>query len=138
MMHPHTRFYAAAAIILVVIVASFALSVPRTRDVAVRKAPVATTTIPAVTVRDSFRRGTHSISGSVEAPNACTAVTATATLEGDAENTARILLSLSMPEDSGICLQIPTHVPFTASIVAPESIPITVMVNGQLATTTTP
>lgn len=137
-MHSHTRLYAAAAIILAIIVASFALSVPRTKDVAVRKAAEPASGVPPVTVRDSFRRGTHTISGTVEAPNACTAVSATATLEGDADNTARILLAISMPEDSGICLQVPTHIPFEASVAAPSNVPITVHINGQPATTTTP
>lgn len=131
---PHTRLWA-AAIITVVLIVSFALSVPHTRDVGVERS-LAVSTTPAVTVRDTFRKGVHTIIGAVRAPNACTSVTASAALEGSASSTARILLALSVPEDQGICLQVPTDIPFQVSVTAPAEVPITTTVNGTVASTT--
>lgn len=130
------RLWIATAIIALVIIAGFLFSVPRTREVA--QAPLAqnTTIVPSVTLRDTFSKGTHTITGSVEVPNACTVVTASAILEGSASSTESILVALSMPTDTGVCLEMPTRVNFGATVVAPALVPITATVNGSVASTT--
>ena len=65
------HLWISATIIACVIFISFALSVPHTRDVSVEQSLAETANIPLVTLRDSFRKGVHTISGSFEAPNAC-------------------------------------------------------------------
>lgn len=131
------RLWVSAAIIAFVVLVAFALSVPHTRDAGVKEpSPSATTSVSAVTLHDAFKKGVHTISGSIEAPNACTLVSVSATLVGNAPNTENILVAISMPLDSGICLQVPTRVRFQTTLAAPAYLPIQVTVNGTLATTT--
>ncbi|MDO8521227.1 MAG: hypothetical protein Q7S52_03875 [bacterium] len=133
----HKRLWVASAIIAAVILVGFVLSVPHTRDVGEVAPPEnAAPSVPAVMLRDSFKKGVHTITGSIETPNACTTVTAQASLLGDASNASGIKVVLSMPEDSGVCLQVPTQAVFTVTISAPARLPITATVNGITATTT--
>lgn len=133
----HTRLWIAAAIIAFIVIVSFALSVPHTRDVPLTTTlQTESTNTPVVTLHDSFKKGVHTITGSIEAPNACTVLDAEAKLLNGASSTDGILIEISMPEDSGICLQIPTRLNFSTTISAPANIPITATVNGLIATTT--
>lgn len=131
----HTRLWIAATIIAVIILASFVLSVPRTGDVPLPEGGAeATTTVPVVTLHDAYRKGTHTISGSIEAPNPCTSLEATATLQGTASTSESILVSFSMPKDTGVCVQQAVNLPFSITIAAPDDLPITATVNGVPAT----
>ena len=133
----HKRLWVASAIIASVILLGFVLSVPHTRDIDSALSPVsATTSVPIVALHDSFKKEVHTITGSIQAPNACTTVTAQASLLGDASNANEIIVALSMPRDSGVCLQIPTQANFTVTISAPAHLPITATVNGTIASTT--
>lgn len=130
----HMRLLVSSAIIVVAIVIIFIISVPRTSDVEVISMVLPETeTAPTVILRDSFKRGIHTISGSVEAPNACALVSASAELIGDAQNGEGILVNISMQTDSEICLQIPTRISFETTIEAPNNLPISATVNGSLA-----
>lgn len=132
----HTRLWTSAGIIAVVIVVSFMLSVPHTRDVVHAPSPEATTTnVPIVTLHDVFKKGMHTITGSLITPNACTPVTAVATVVGSV-STQSILVALTMPEDTGVCLQEPTRTKFSATISAGAGALIQATVNGHVATTT--
>lgn len=134
----HTRFWFAAAIIAVVIIVGFVLSVPHTRDVPETSLLSVTPVIPSVVVRDVFKKGVHTITGSIEAPNACTTISVEASVQGNASTTENILVAISMPEDAGVCLQLPTNRDFKTTLSAPADLPIIVTVNGAPATTTTP
>lgn len=127
----------AASIIAVVIIASFVLSVPHTRDIpGTSLSPTVTQSVPLVTLHDSFKKGLHTITGSIEAPNACTIVTANASIVGDATSTKSILVAISQASDAGVCLQLPIPIKFSVTISAPAELPITATVNGLSATTT--
>ena len=130
------RLWLAASIIAVVIVGSFALSVPHTRDILVPAPETKIVPVPLVSIHDSFKKGVHAITGSVVASNACSIITAHASLSGDATSTRNIHIAISQPTDAGVCLQVPTRVPFSTSINAPAGLPVTVTVNGIIATTT--
>ena len=134
----HTRLWTSAAIIALLIVTGFLISVPHTRDAAMVALPQVATGTPTVAVRDSFKKGLHTITGSIQVPNACTLITAQASLLGDASSPNGIALELSYPMDSGICLQTETKATFQTSISAPAGLPLVVTVNGVAATTTTP
>jgi hypothetical protein len=136
---PNTRFWVAAAIIAVVIIASFVLSVPHTIDIAVFSAPPAGPAAPPlVTLHDTFKKGVHTITGSLEAPNACAIVAAEASLESDASGEESIHVALSLESDAGVCLQLPTRMDFSTTLEAPAGIPLSATVNGAPATTTAP
>lgn len=130
----YSRLRVLAAIIASVILIGFFLSAPRARDGAKPTVRNEEAGVPVVALRDSFKKGVHTITGSYTAPNACTTVSADASLSGDASST--ILVALSVPEDSSICLQVPTDESFSATVSAPAHLPIQVTVNGVLATTT--
>jgi len=130
------RLWMAASIIAIVLIVSFVLSVPHTRDVAdTLPLQTATTSVPLITLHDAFKKGVHTITGSVEAPNACTLVIARASVVGDATSTQNIHLAISQSSDAGVCLQLPTRMKFSVTLAAPAELPITVTVNGLSATT---
>ncbi|MFZ1075340.1 MAG: hypothetical protein WAN50_03125 [Minisyncoccia bacterium] len=134
----HTkRLWISALILAIIIVAGFILSVPHTHDAG--NPPARATqeaTIPDISVHDIFRRGTHTLSGSVVTPNACTSISAHASLVGTSSSTQTIQIAILMPQYTGLCLQAPTTVAFSTTIAAPAHTPITATVNGSLATTT--
>ena len=131
----HKRLLVVAAILAGVILASFALSVPRARDTApLTDDENSSVETPAVALRDSFRKGVHTITGSMKAPNACTTASASAALVGDASNPTGILIEISLPEDTGVCLKRSTTVNFSTTIAATAALPLTATVNGVAAT----
>lgn len=133
----HTRLWLAAGIIAIVIVLGFMLSVPHTtRDVVQKKVAAPLPAAPLVAIRDSYKKGTHTLLGTIQAPNACTTATTTATLEGDASTTQSIRLALTTTADPGVCLELPTPLKFSTTIAAPSGLPIIVTVNDVVASTT--
>ncbi len=132
-----TRLSTAATIIALLILMLFVLSVPRTQELPIpKKEDAELIRTPSVSVRDVYKKGVHTLTGSIIAPNACTLVTTRATLTGTASSSQTIALMLTMPDDSGICLQVPTRVTFSTTVTAPASLPISVSVNGTEASTT--
>ena len=132
----HTRLWIIATIIAGIILVSFALSVPHTRDVTEAPAVQRAASVPSVSLHDTFKKGLHTITGSIKAPNPCTSLSTDVTFNDAASTTAYILVKISMPEDSGVCLQQSADLTFSATVTAPAGTPITVLVNGSLATTT--
>lgn len=125
------RLWVAAAIIALVLIIGFVLSVPHTRDILQTKILESAVTIPSVALHDAFKKGLHTITGSLEVSNACTTVTASTTLVDEG-----IQIALALWSDAGVCLQLPTDISFTTTIVAPVQLPIMVTVNGAPASTT--
>lgn len=134
----YTRLWIAAAIIASVIVVGFLLSVPHTRDIAATTPPLVNPVTPSVILHDTFKKGVHTITGSVEAPNACAVVTAQASLESGTSGAGSIRVALSLESGAGVCLQVPTRVNFSTTLAAPASLPLSATVNGSPATTTVP
>lgn len=132
----HRRLWISAAIIALVIVIGFVFSVPHTRDIEeMNTLSSEPESVPEVSLRDSYRRGVHTITGSLTAPNPCTKVSATAELLGNASTTESIVVRVSMPADDGVCLQLPTRMSFETKLSAPAELPFTVLVNGTVAST---
>ncbi|HVB19946.1 MAG TPA: hypothetical protein VNF51_01495 [Candidatus Paceibacterota bacterium] len=131
-----TRLQVAAGIIALVIIAEFALSAPHTRETVQTPVSPTVATVPPVTLHDVFKKGIHTITGSIEAPNACAIVTAEANLQGDASTTETIQVAISLSTDTNVCLQLPTPMSFSTTIVAPAHLSLSATVNGSLATTT--
>jgi hypothetical protein len=134
----HMRLFLAATIIALTVLITFALSVPHTRDVIEKPSPavVEESIIPFVSISDTYKKGIHTISGSLETPTSCTVVSATASPSGNAPATEGIVVSISVLPDTGVCLQLPARTRFETTITAPANLPIIVTVNGSLATTT--
>lgn len=132
------RLGTAAGIIAFIILLGFVLSVPHTREIAEVPQPEIEDEVPAVTVRDTFKKGVHTITGSVEARNACATASAEASVTGAATTTESILVAITLSTDTDFCLQLPTRVPFEATVAAPARLPILVTVNGASASTSAP
>lgn len=133
------RLLLVAGILATVILLSFAFLTPHAREVTnAPLLPMIAPPTPVVAVHDTFKKGTHTITGSIVAPNACTVISADAApiTGADASTTESILVAISMPEDSGICLQVPTEMPFSVTLDAVAELPISVTVNGVSASTT--
>lgn len=133
----HARLLSAAGVIMIGILIIFFLSVPHAQEVATQSktSTARATTTPVVTLSDAFANGTHTYSGTLVAPNACTTLSATALVSGDASSTPSVSLSLTYPADTGVCLELPTKTPFLTTLEAPKDATVTVSVNGVLAST---
>ena len=131
----HTRLWILATIIACIILVGFVLSVPHTTRDTAPKVQTEEAVVPTVGIRDSYKKGVHTITGSIEAPNVCTTLDVSVTPQGDG-GVDGILIALSMPEDTGICLERPTDLSFSEKVTAPADVPITVTVNGTAATVT--
>ena len=135
----HVPLRVVAALIACLIIASFLVSVLRTREnakPAVSKMAVATTTIQSVALHDNFKKGVHTITGAIIVPDACTTASATASPAGSGSTTESINVAVAVPDDAGICLQIPSVIHFSTTLAAPSGLPMTATVNGVAATTT--
>jgi len=130
----HTRLWAAAGIIAIIILISFVLSVPRVRDgVSTTNIQPAEPAITSVALRDSYKKGVHTITGYVLAPDACGQVGATANIVDD-----NIQVAVTFTPSQGVCLELQTRLNFSTTVSAPAGLPITATINGALASTTTP
>jgi len=133
----YSRLWVAATIIAFFVLVGFVLSVPHTKDIGkFATAENAAPPMPAVSLTDSYKKGVHTISGSLRAPNACTAVTAHASLAPDASGEDAVLVALSVTDDAGICLQVATPIYFTVTLAAPARLPVEATINGAAASTT--
>lgn len=125
------RLLVSSAIIVTVVLITFIISVPRTNDDAVTSTILSETkSVPTIILNDSFKKGVHTISGFIEAPNACATVSTSATLTGNDSSEDGILVTILMQTDSEICLQIPTRISFQTTIEASNNLPISATVNG--------
>lgn len=130
------HLWIATLIITLGIGTAFLLSVPHTtRDVTPTSETLVSTELPLVAFRDSVRQGLHTISGWYLGPTACTTVTATSTLVHDLD-AGRIVVMLSAPLDTQVCLRVPTKIQFSTTLAAPAALPVSIVVNGIAASTT--
>lgn len=134
----NTRLALIALVIVLVLVCGFWLFTPRAPKVptpAPARAAIAASTTPAVSLTDSYKKGVHTLSGSVMAPDACAQVTATAAF-ATSTGSQEIDLELSLPATQGVCLEVPTEAAFKTTVAAPSGLPVVVELNGVIATTT--
>lgn len=131
------RLWLAALIIAFVIIISFVLTVPHTRDLPKALEPEkAVAVVSSVTLHDVYKKRMHTITGSLVAPDACTSVTAQASMVGNASGTQSISVAITMPASTGVCLELPTKTSFSTRIAAPAGLPLSATVNGAVATAT--
>lgn len=130
----HTRLWIAAGIIAVIVVGGFVLSVPHTTELREAASLPSVPSVPSVALRDSYKKGVHTITGSITAPNACAQMSAAASLSG-ATSSPSILVAISLTDTGGVCLELPTELPFKLTQSAPAQAPIQVLVNGAVAST---
>jgi hypothetical protein len=134
------RFAIAAGLIACLILAAFLAVILRVQMVQAPVAPAgpaaAATTTPVVALRDTYRRGVHTLSGALTLPDACIVPTATSTYTGTASTTGIIALDISYAPDQGVCLELPTQATFSTTVAAPEAAAVVTTVNGVIATTT--
>lgn len=132
-----SRLWTAAGIIGVVILVMFVLSVPRVSEVQTSvNESVPSIITPVVKISDVYKKGSHTIKGSIVTKDACTTVEVTAAGNNGNASSTEILLAIKTLETSGVCLQIPTAIQFVTTVNAPSNLPITVTVNDTLASTT--
>lgn len=132
-----SRLWTAAGIIGAVIVVMFILSVPRTSELPDKSSDDAPQAVaPTVKLSTVYKKGVHTIRGSIVAKDACTSVEATATGNNGEASSTEVLLTIKTLETGGVCLQIPTSIEFATTVNAPANLPIAVTVNGIMASTT--
>ncbi len=132
------RLWIAAGIIAVLIFVGFVISVPHTTRDTLEKQSAAAPAVPTVVkIKDTYKKGVHTLVGTVTAPNACHTLVANATHQGDASSTEYIALDLTLADpQGGVCLELPTPLTFSTTVTAPSGLPIHAVVNGEVASTT--
>jgi hypothetical protein len=132
----HKRLWLSASIIALIILVGFILSVPHTRDLPRPSiSPDTEAVVPKVTVRDVYKKGVHTLTGSVEAPNPCTTLSVSASV-ATSSGTEAILLAISLPQDTGVCLQNAVMLPFSTTVTASLNVPVKATVNDVSAVVT--
>ncbi len=97
------------------------------------KVPTQATTTPAVTLKDSFKKGIHTITGTVTVPTPCTEIDANAAVDS-AQNPPVIQVNITTTASEGICLLRAENEAFTLKVTAPESATVVTSVDGILVT----
>ncbi len=136
-MYSRTRL--AIGVLIGIIAFSFFFSVPRTRDIV--ESTVLTTAMseaPDVSLQDVFKKGVHTLTGSVEAQNACANLSVEALHEDAGAPEAHIRVAITLTPYEGTCLQLPTRMRFSAQISAPAKLPVVATVNDRPAIIETP
>lgn len=128
-MMSHKRLYIAAAIVAVLVLISFLVSVPRAEDGEVEALGGDVQAVaPEVQLTSAYAKGVYTISGTVLAPDVCAAASAEARPVGDPATGIEVAITLSESED--VCLEVPTKQRFSTTITAPAELPIVATVNG--------
>jgi len=99
---------------------------------------VATSSTPAITLAsfsDSYHRGVHTLSGALITPTPCYIVVTQSTLV-PSTTPPLIQLNLSIPQDTGRCLDLPATTTFRVTQHSARDSVVNVYLNGILATST--
>jgi hypothetical protein len=134
----HRRLYLIAGAIALVIIAGFALSVPRLRDAgrSASEAPAAASATPLVYLHDAYKKGTHSLTGKVAIADPCIPVSAEAHALPAASGTPpAILISLDIPPPTGVCLEETATATFMLTVAAGSDASFSASINGTDAST---
>src|SRR4051812_11791323 len=126
------RLWSAAGVIAAVLIVGFLLSVPRLSDNGLKHTAATQAALPTVYFHDVFKKGTHTITVRVSAPNSCTIISGVAS----AEDASIIVIALSMPIDTGICLELPATTTLSFTVAASADALLDATINGSTATTT--
>ncbi|HYD93501.1 MAG TPA: hypothetical protein VEB18_03585 [Candidatus Paceibacterota bacterium] len=116
------RWIIIASVVIVCAVLLYALMAWQTA-----KAPVAEIEIPqtySVSFEDSVEDGVHTISGTVLADTPCQTLTAEGQVIG-----GQIRVAITLPPETGVCLQRQTELPFEVTVEAPDEAAVAVFVN---------
>ena len=124
------RLWSAAAVIGVVLIVGFVLSVPQVRDLGARPAPVVATSTPVVYFHDVYKKGMHTITAKIALPDACTNISGQASAPTDT-----VTLAFDMPADTDICLQEVATTTLSLTVAANAGATITASINGNNAST---
>lgn len=131
------RVWIGVGIFLGVFIIAFAIFALRTTE---GPAPVSheestVAVITGVTVTDTYssKTGLHTIKGTAKVPTACTPLTATTSMSEASSTVIRV--DLTATRDAGVCLELPTEVPFSVTSSAPKNDSVEVYTNGTLAAT---
>jgi hypothetical protein len=120
-----------ALIILGTIIIGFVLFVPKGKVQSPSAQVPAADALPAVSLSDTFKKGTHTISGSLEVHNACVAVAAEASVINDGATPRGIAVAITRTPSEGICLELPTRITFQKKVVAPKDLPLSATIDGK-------
>jgi hypothetical protein len=124
------RLWLATGISVVILGIVFFYSVPRTSDIPTESlAFVIEAESPSVELKDVFKAGVHTITGSVEANNACASVSAEAFYEEKETEDAHIRVAVTITPYEGVCLELPTRMNISTKVSAPAKLPLIVSVN---------
>lgn len=77
----------------------------------------------------TYAKGSYTISGTIMLPNQCHRVETTGAFESGV-----VRVTISVPSDEGICLEIPTQETFSLTVAGEEGATTEVLVNGMVVT----
>ena len=132
------RAFFIGIILAAFVVVGISVSSKHLPDGSLTSATTATTSAPTITLAafsDSYHRGVHTLSGALITPTPCYAVSPHTELV-PSTTPSLIELNLSVPTDTGRCLELSATTTFRITQRAPRRAVVSVFVNGALATST--
>jgi hypothetical protein len=117
--------------VLLVLIIVFAFFVLRTSEGTMPAKATAPETIQIERIKDVYKKGVHTISGVALVPTACTKIDTVATTTA-----AGIVVNIASVSDTGMCLELPSEIPFSVTATAPQTATTNVYLNSKLATST--
>jgi hypothetical protein len=120
----------------IILVAGFVFSIPhanKDNEIGPSVETKSLSILPTIFIHDTYKKGIHSITGSLAIPTPCMKATTEAlVLPHEGSTTPQIIhIEISIPEDAGPCLQLAATSTFSASLSADANVVIEASVNGQ-------
>lgn len=132
------RVTGSALIILLVLFLGFTLSVPRTKDIVEEGDALQTQEShpqPTLSLERSYRRGTHTLTGTLLVDTRCTKLTTEVEVTPEGIVPPTITLRLATEDTAGVCLMLSEERAFSITADAPEDATVLVFVNDKLVPT---
>ena len=130
-MHPQIKRFGPPVIILLVVVGVTFFAVRTGKESPPKFTNTKEVVIPTVTLKDSYKKGTHTYAGSLSVPTPCHTVSATIAVTPGTPDAVRI--DVTAPPDEGMCVQLVTTKTFSLTAKAGSDATVGVYVNGTLA-----
>ena len=127
-------------ILILAIIIGIVISSEHLKDYPIPQKQIATNA-PALTIKlgsfsHSYRRGKYTLSGAIVVPTPCYSASATASIVSST-TPAIIRLDVTVPTDTGRCLQLSATTTFSVTQRATKNATVKVYINGTFATSTT-
>ena len=131
-MQPHHRRIGIIVFAVILIAGITFFAVRTGREEAPKFDTKTETPTPVVTLKDSYKKGVHTYTGTYTVATPCHTISATATVAVGTPDV--VTIAITAPADEGMCVQVIATKTFTVTATAGKDAKVEVQVNGVPAT----